>query len=217
MVDPMAEVIALLKPRAVYSKVISGAGAWAVRYSAFGQPSFCTMLEGQCVLAVDQQTPVTLASGDFVLMPATPGFTLSSPEPAVPVFLDPTATQGSMGELRHGRQTGEAEVRMLGGYFEFDSPDAALLVSLLPVLLHVRGIERLSLLVKLVREESLGARPGRELVLARLVEVLLIEALRSHPPDGAPPGLLRGLADARVAVGLRLMHGAPAHTWTVDA
>jgi len=217
MVDPMAEVIALLKPRAVYSKVISGAGAWAVRYSAFGQPSFCTMLEGQCVLAVDQQPPVTLAAGDFVLMPATPGFTLSSPEPAVPVFLDPSATQGSMGELRHGRQTGDAEVRMLGGYFEFDSPDAALLVSLLPVLLHVRGIERLSLLVKLVREESLEARPGRELVLARLVEVLLIEALRSHPPDGTPPGLLRGLADARVAVGLRLMHGAPAHTWTVDA
>ncbi|MDR7150769.1 AraC-like DNA-binding protein [Hydrogenophaga palleronii] len=217
MVDPMAEVIALLKPRAVYSKVISGAGAWAVRYSAFGQPSFCTMLQGQCVLAVHQQPPVTLEAGDFVLMPATPGFTLSSPEPAVPVFLDPSATQGTVGELRHGRQTGDADVRMLGGYFEFDSPDAALLVSLLPVLLHVRGVESLSLLVKLVRDESLQARPGRELVLARLVEVLLIEALRSHPQDHAPPGLLRGLADARVAVGLRLMHGAPAHTWTVDA
>lgn len=217
MVDPMAEVIALLKPRAVYSKVISGAGAWAVRYSAFGQPSFCTMLQGQCVLAVHQQPPVTLEAGDFVLMPATPGFTLSSPEPAVPVFLDPSATQGTVGELRHGRQTGDPDVRMLGGYFEFDSPDAALLVSLLPVLLHVRGVESLSLLVKLVRDESLQARPGRELVLARLVEVLLIEALRSHPQDHAPPGLLRGLADARVAVGLRLMHGAPAHTWTVDA
>lgn len=217
MVDPMAEFIALLKPRAVSSKVISGAGAWAVRYSAFGQPSFCTMLQGECVLAVDQQPPVTLQAGDFVLMPATPGFTLSSPEPAVPVFLDPIAMQGTVGELRHGRQTGDAEVRMLGGYFEFDSPDAALLVSLLPALLHVRGLESLSLLVRLVRDESLQARPGRELVLARLVEVLLIEALRSHPQDNAPPGLLRGLADARVAVGLRLMHGAPAHTWTVDA
>jgi AraC-like DNA-binding protein len=217
MVDPMAEVIALLKPRAVYAKVISGAGAWAVRYSAFGQPSFCTMLQGQCVLAVHQQPPVTLEAGDFVLMPATPGFTLSSPEPAVPVFLDPSAAQGTVGELRHGRQSGDAEVRMLGGYFEFDSPDAALLVSLLPVLLHVRGVESLSLLVKLVRDESLHARPGRELVLARLVEVLLIEALRSHPQDHAPPGLLRGLADSRVAVGLRLMHSAPAHTWTVDA
>ena len=177
MTDPLAEVIALMRPRAVFSKVISGAGAWAVRYSAFGQPSFCTMLEGECVLAVDQQAPVQLAAGDFVLMPATPGFTLSGQEPAVPVFLDPHAAQGGAGELRHGRSSGPPEVRMLGGYFEFDSPDAALLVSLLPVLLHVRGVERLPVLVQLVRDESLDTRPGRELVLSRLVELLLIEGI----------------------------------------
>lgn len=217
MVDPLAEVITLLRPRAVFSKVISGAGSWAVRYSDFGQPSFCTMLEGRCVLTVDKQEPVTLEAGDFVLMPATPGFTLSGMEPAVPVFFDPQQAPTPEGELRHGRRKGPPDVRMLGGYFEFDSPDAALLVSLLPTLLHVRGIERLSMLVKLVREECIEARPGRDLVLGRLVEVLLVEALRSHTRDSAPAGLLRGLADARVAVGLRLMHGAPARSWTVEA
>lgn len=216
MVDPLAEVITLLRPRAVFSKVISGAGSWAVRYSDFGQPSFCAMLEGRCVLAVDRQEPVTLEAGDFVLMPATPGFTLSGMEPAVPVFFDPKAPAPE-DELRHGRRKGPPNVRMLGGYFEFDSPDAALLVSLLPTLLHVRGIERLSILVQLVRQECMEARPGRDLVLARFVEVLLVEALRSSTSDGAPPGLLRGLADARVAVGLRLMHSAPARSWTVDA
>ncbi|WP_326544088.1 AraC family transcriptional regulator [Pseudorhodoferax sp.] len=217
MIDPLADVITLLRPRAVFSKVISGAGAWAVRYSAFGQPSFCTMLQGHCVLAVERQQPLTLVEGDFVLMPATPGFTLSGAEPAVPVFLDPAKTQGRSGELRHGRRKGPPDVRMLGGYFTFGSPDAALLVSLLPALLHVRGVERLSLLVGLLRDESLDTRPGRELVLGRLVEVLLVEALRCSPAGTAPPGLLRGLADARVAAGLRLMHGAPARAWTVEA
>jgi AraC-like DNA-binding protein len=236
MVDPLVDVITLLRPRAVFSKVISGAGAWAVRYSAFGQPSFCTMLEGRCVLTVDKQEPLTLEAGDFLLMPATPGFTLSSPEPAVPVFLDPEQTRDTTGELRHGRRSGPPDVRMLGGYFAFDSPDAALLVSLLPVLLHVRGVERLPVLVKLVRDESLDTRPGRDLVLRRLVEILLVEALRSGAGAGsgsesatgapahgdgrdadAPPGLLRGLADARVAVGLRLMHGEPTRAWTVEA
>lgn len=217
MVDPLAQVIGLLRPRAVFSKVISGAGAWAVRYAAFGEPSFCTMLEGECVLAVDGQTPVALAAGDFVLMPSTPGFTQSSLEPAAPVFLDPRKTRGT-GELRHGRRKGPPDVRMLGGYFAFDSPDAALLVSLLPVLLHVRGVERLPVLVNLVREESLASRPGRDLVLGRLVEVLLVEALRSTADSaGAPPGLLRGLADARVAAALRRMHEAPGRAWTVDA
>ena len=53
MNDPLSEVIALLQPRAVFSRRISGAGRWGVRYSAFGQPSFCAVLEGRCRLAVD--------------------------------------------------------------------------------------------------------------------------------------------------------------------
>lgn len=216
MSDPLADVITLLRPRAVNSKVISGAGSWAVRYSEFGQPSFCTMLEGECVLAVDGQAPLTLLAGDFVLMPITPGFTLSGLAPAVPVFIDPKLQSPPEGELRHGRRTGPPDARMLGGYFAFDSPDAALMVSLLPSLLHMRGVERLSLLVQLVAEESGAQRPGRDLVLGRLVEVLLIEALRSAPNEGAPPGLLRAMADTRLATAMRHMHGDPARPWTVD-
>ena len=81
--------------------------------------------------------------------------------------------------------------------------------------MHVRGVERLSLLVRLVGEESSERRSGRDLVLTRLVEVLLIEALRSTPGEDAPPGLLRGLADARLASAIRLMHDELARPWTV--
>jgi transcriptional regulator GlxA family with amidase domain len=76
-------------------------------------------------------------------------------------------------------------------------------------------MDRLSVLVKLISEESRERRPGRELVLTRLVEVLLIEALRATPGDSAPPGLLRGLADPRVAMAIRQMHSAPSRRWTV--
>ena len=106
-------------------------------------------------------------------------------------------------------------MRLLGGYFVFDSPDAALLASLLPAVVHVRGAERLSTLVRLVGDEASEQRPGRDLVLTRLVEVLLIEALRATPGDDAPPGLLRGLADARIAPAIREMHGHVARSWTV--
>src|SRR4051812_32235760 len=75
MNDPLSEVIALLQPRAVFSRRISGAGRWAVAYSAFGHPSFCAVLEGRCRLAVDGQRALTLEASDFVLLPATPGFT----------------------------------------------------------------------------------------------------------------------------------------------
>ena len=215
MSDPLAEVIALLQPRAVFSRRISGAGRWGVAYSAFGHPSFCAVLEGRCRLAVDGQHALTLEAGDFVLLPATPGFTMSGFEPVRPARLDPKVTSAHLGEVRHGTRGGHPDVRLLGGWFAFDSPDAALLVSLLPAVVHVRGVERLSLLVRLVGEESSEHRPGRDLVLTRLVEVLLIEALRSTPGEDAPAGLLRGLADAPLASAIRVMHEQLARPWTV--
>ena len=124
-------------------------------------------------------------------------------------------TPAPAGEVRHGTPDGDPDVRLLGGYFVFDTPDAGLLVSLLPTLIHVRAAERLSLLVRLVGEESSEQRAGRDLVLSRLVEVLLVEALRSTQGEDAPPGLLRGLGDARLATAMRQMHGDPARAWTV--
>jgi AraC-like DNA-binding protein len=199
----------------VASRPISGAGQWAVRYSEFGQPSFCTVLEGSCLLAVDGQPSVTLEAGDFILLPATPGFTLSGFESVRPRVMDPHVAAGQRDELRHGTPDGPPDVRILGGHFCFDSPDAALLVSILPAQVHLRGAERLSVLVRLVGEETSEERAGRDLALTRLVELLLIEALRSTSGEAAPPGLLRGLADARLAPAIRLMHGELGRPWTV--
>jgi len=215
MSDPLSEIITLLRPRAVFSKRISGAGRWGVRYSAFDQPSFAAVLEGSCRLAVDGQPAVTLESGDFVLLPATPAFTLCGFRPVTPERFDPKRMPSQTGEVRHGVRGGRPDVRLLGGYFAFESPEYPLLASLLPAQILVRGVERLSTLVQLVGEESLQRRAGRELVLTRLVEVLLVEALRSTPGDGTPPGLLRGLADARLSPALRHMHEHVGRSWTV--
>jgi len=87
-------------------------------------------------------------------------------------------------------------------------------VSLLPKLVIVRGENRLGTIMQLVRDESREARPARDVILARLLEVLLIEALRSTVSTDASPGLLRGLADARLVTALRKMHESPAAQWT---
>ncbi|MEI2302118.1 AraC family transcriptional regulator [Ensifer sp. MJa1] len=215
MADPLSQLIQLLRPKTVFTKGISGAGRWAVRYSEFGQPSFCTVVAGSCRLVVDGTAPVTLQAGDFVLLPTTPGFTLSGFEPVQPTFIDPKVTSAPVDEVRHGRADGEPDVRLLGGYFLLESPDAGLLVSLLPTLVHLRGIERLSTLVRLMGDEASNERPGRDLVLGRLVEILLVEALRSIQGEGATPGLLRGLGDPRLATAIRAIHADPAHPWTV--
>src|SRR6202011_1163575 len=70
-------------------------------------------------------------------------------------------------------------------------------------------------IVQLVGEESREVRPARDVILARLLEVLLIEALRSTAGTTASPGFLLGLADERLAVAIRRMHESPTKAWTV--
>jgi hypothetical protein len=62
---------------------------------------------------------------------------MSSREPATPEDTDSSPVALLDGEFRLGIQSGPPDVRLLVGYCLFGSPDAALLVSLLPQLLHV--------------------------------------------------------------------------------
>ncbi|MCB1628339.1 MAG: AraC family transcriptional regulator [Xanthomonadales bacterium] len=215
MSEPLSEIVRLLRPQAVFTNLISGKGNWAVRYSEFGQPSFCIMLEGSCQLAVDGHEPTTISAGDFVLLPSTPGFTISSFVPAPPVYMDPNQVREERGELRYGEQTGQPDMRSLGGSFLFDCADPGLLVSLLPKVVHVQGSMRLSQLVQMVGEETADEKPGNEFMRSRLAEMLLVEAMRSTTSGSAPPGLLRGLGDERLAAALKQMHAHIDQSWSV--
>jgi len=214
MIDPLAEVVTLLQPAATLSKAVSGAGRWRLRRTDASQPFYCVVLHGACRLAAAGHEPITLAQGDFVLIPAAHDYTVSSVEPLPSGhYTEPVARAG--GEIRLGALEGSPDVLMLVGHCAFGSPNAALLVSLLPQLVHVRAEARLATLVELVGDETRGSRPARDLVLARLLEVLLIEALRSTTRTAASPGLLRGLADPRLAAAIRRMHERPGHNWTI--
>ena len=215
MSDPLSDVVTLLQPRMAYSKVASGAGRWRIRRTDYGEPMYLVMLMGQATLEVDGLESVGLEEGDFVLIPSTLPFTLSSlnPPPASEALRDPV--QLPDGEWRGGCLDGEPNARMLVGHCQLGSPDTALLVSLLPKLIHIRGEPRLGALVGLVIDEFQNMRPARDMALERLLELLLIEALRSGRDTITTPGLLRGLMDERLALALRGFHAAPGRAWTV--
>lgn len=215
MVDPFAEMVTLLQPSANIAKVVSGAGAWRVERQDSGMPFYCAILEGSSRLALDGQAPIELRQGDFVLIPAVHGFVMSSAAPEMAGAVPSTTVTYLPGEVRHGDPGEEPNAKLLVGHFAFGSPDASLLVSLLPKVIHVRGERRLATIVKLLGDEARAARPARDTILARLMEVLLIEALRSTAGTAASPGLLRGLADERLAAAIRLMHESPMKDWTV--
>lgn len=217
--DALAALVSLLKPQAVAATIVHGAGRWGVRYTKFGHPGYALVLRGPCWLAADGLPPATLETGDFVLFPATPAFTLASDAKVRPKPIPPVPSGNPLEEVRHGDPSGPPDASLLGGYFMFDPVNAPLLLRLLPGMLHIRAtdpeIGGVTPVVELIKREVLEARAGQAFVLSRLVEVLLVEALRSVPAGLAATGLLAGLRDPPLAAALRAIHLQPAQRWTL--
>jgi AraC-like DNA-binding protein len=216
--DPLAQTIALLRPRALLWKQLEASGDWAIRFPANDGVVFSLVTGGTCVFQVADRPPRTLHPGDFVLLASPPDWTLGATATAIPVDYrtpdpDRPAILAAVGE------GGAAQV--LGGRFSFDAANAALLEGLLPPLVEIGpadfGAPRLRGLLDLIGDEALSDRPGRGLVLDRLLEILLVEAIRQGAAELAEgrQGLLAGLADPQIGAALRALHAEPRRGWTV--
>lgn len=212
--DPLSDIIALLRPNTVVSKPITGRGRWGVRYAAYLKPGFTIVLAGACWIRLEEQQPMRLERGDFVLLPAAPAFALYSDPDVACVPTEPSWTP-----VRHGDPEGEPDFVSLGGAFEIDAVNAPLLLALLPDMIHVRasdaGAERLRMIIDLIAEECAADRPGQDTILRRLLEVMLVEALRWRGVRDET-GLLGGLGDPALGKALRAMHGDVRANWTVS-
>ncbi|AEG51472.1 transcriptional regulator, AraC family [Sphingobium chlorophenolicum L-1] len=214
--DPLSDIIALLRPTAAISKPISARGNWCVSYRAYDAPGFTIVLAGGCWLKLADGEPIRLSQGDFILLPTTPAFTLFN-KPGVPCIpVEPTAAP-----VRHGEMEGEPDYAALGGSFRFERVNAPLLLSLLPGMIHIPASEgrgtRFGHIIALFAEECATDYPGREAILQRLIELLLIEALRwrSLKREGMSAGLLHALRDPALARALRAMHADMRARWTI--
>lgn len=213
--DPLTDIIALLRPHAAFSKPITGRGRWGVRYAAYELPSFCIVLDGQCWLTLEGDSPLLLERGDYLLLPFTPPFTMVS-EPGADCAQGIPSAKG----VRHGDPEGAPDFHMIGGTFQIELLNATLF-GLMFEKIHIRSAEcdtsRLTRLIDLIMDEYAAERPGRDMILDRFLEVMLVESLRwrSLSPESAPAGLLAGMRDAQIAAALRAMHSNVRHGWTV--
>jgi AraC-like DNA-binding protein len=214
--DPLSDVIALLRPSAALSKPISGKGRWGVEYAAHDAPGFSIILTGEAWLTLNGHEPLQLGRGDFLLLPTTPAFSLSSEEgmPCAPVAPRNEA-------VRHGEQEGEPDFVALGGSFTFERVNAPLLLSLLPKQIYIPASQgratRFGRLIELLAEECATDYPGKELIIQRMLEALLVEALRwqSIEGQGVTKGLLNGMKDPSLTRAIQAIHSDVRANWTV--
>jgi AraC-like DNA-binding protein len=163
-----------------------------------------------------------LVEGDFILLPSNSSYVLSSHADFGPGDLDPN-TVPCTAESYNGSFAANPDFELLGGYFRFSPINRPLLNQILPPLVHIRSAnkaaQRLTKTINLLAEEARQDRPGRDLVLERLIEVLLVEALRYEAQPGLEvrPGLPAGLADNRIGRALTRFHADVAEPWSVSS
>ncbi|WP_039054985.1 AraC family transcriptional regulator [Enterobacter sp. Bisph1] len=214
MPDPLTDIVTLLNPKPTRAKLVEGCGQWHIVRESLGEAFYCAVLEGECLITVNGKGPTLLVAGDFILIPAAYTFENTNAGTARPANITVPSVIGE-GHVRVGATSGPAELVMLVGHCEFDTPDKQLIVSLLPNEILIKGQRRFITLLELLREESRARRPGREVVLLQLLQLLLVESLRSHYDLAKTAGILKGLQHEKIAIALHLMHEKPGVEWKI--
>jgi len=218
--DPLSQIIGLLKPQAIFWRVIEAHDAWTIGFRPTNVVVFGQIIEGVCHVEREDGISFDLEAGDFMLMAAPPNWTMAACGGGIAVdFRAVVEDPGLLLSPAHPAHV----TRFMAGNFKFAAGNRDLISTLMLPMVQVRGNEiaagRLGALLATLGEEALADRPGRSLVLDRILEVILIEALRYRPPDigHGGRGLLAGLADPKIGLALRIMHSDTKQPWTLVA
>ncbi|WP_245462919.1 AraC family transcriptional regulator [Mesorhizobium sp. M7D.F.Ca.US.005.01.1.1] len=221
--DPLTDIIALLRPKTLLLGNLAATGEWGIRSPYQTDPTFYLVTEGECWFQAENADAVRLCAGDYLLAAQPCSACFVSHIGAKLVLSDAEFKERNTidNEVRVGSRTEGPTTRILGGLIICDPANADLLFGLLPRFTHIRAAEdvgeRLAGLMRIIVDETHAARPARDMVLSRLIEVMLIETLRRDGAQRAsqPQGLLGGLADPQLAKALTHIHSNVGRAWTI--
>jgi AraC-like DNA-binding protein len=188
---------------------------------------FHFLTEGACkVRLADSAETLDVGAGDLVIFPQEEHHIVGSDLQLAPVETaslvgTDSAPDADLIQMRHGG--GGAATRFVCGYLACSRSVCRPLLDALPRVLRIPIGDgpAAALLRELLRvgvRESSASRPGAGSLLAKLSELMFVEAMRRYVEDLPPQGKgwLAGVRDAQIGRALALLHGEPRRAWTVD-
>ena len=219
--DPLSEVLALLKPQSLSSGGFMVPGDMSVYFPKHQGIKCYAMLAGQCWLLVESvPDPVLLQAGDCFLLPRGLPFRLATDLSLEPVHY--TLTWGRLSKTSDIPEVTEGTRYIAGGFFGFTGSHAEMLLQSLAPIVHIRRESDKAALrwsLERLREELRDPQPGGSLITQQLAYTMLIQALRLHLADGASAGRgwLSALSDKHMSIAIASMHNDPGHSWTLQS
>jgi AraC-like DNA-binding protein len=219
--DPLSDVLSLLKPRSYMSGGFDVGAPMAIRFGPHEGIKCYAVVSGQGWLAVEGAgEPVRLGAGDCFLLPGGRPFTLATSPGLVPVDAQTFLAGKRNGAVRVVNGGGGCFI--VGGFFTLVANHARMLLGMLPPIVHIRDETARAALrwsVERMMLELSEPKPGGNMMAQHLTQMMLVQALRVHLAEGpdAGAGWLFALADRRMAAAIGAIHDDPAHGWTVEA
>jgi AraC-like DNA-binding protein len=142
----------------------------------------------------NDQTPVIIDTGHLVLLPRGPG--------------DKRFVASHLGATS------------IVCRFWFDPDSLRAMIFALPQVIHIRRTEAaewIDGICRFLMIEAGDVQPGGALMISRLIDLIVIRALRSWVQQGQSSGWLGGLSDPRIARSLKTIHEEPMQRWSIDA
>jgi AraC-like DNA-binding protein len=219
-VDPLSDVLSILKPHSYMSGGWDVGGDWAIQFSQHQGIKCYALVSGECWLAIEGVAePLHLRGGDCFLLPSGRPFRLAS-DLSVPA-VDARTAFGLPLSGRIATIQGGGGCFGVGGHFTFSGDQASILLGVLPPVVHIRRESDKTAMrwaLERMMEELREPRPGSILVAQQLAYVMLVQALRLHLAEGERGGVgwLFALADEHMSAAIHAMHGEPARDWTIQ-
>ncbi|WP_260706806.1 AraC family transcriptional regulator [Edaphobacter flagellatus] len=216
--DPLSDVLSLLKPRSYMSGGIDAGGAWSIRFDRHTGIKCYAVVSGGCWLSVDGiADPVRLTAGDCFLLPRGRPFSLASDPSLTPVDVRSAIQLPLNGSI--ATCNGGGGCFTVGGHYAFTGDHADMLLGVLPPIVHIRkesDKEAMRWSIERMMQELREGQPGGFLVAQHLAYLMLVQALRLHLTEGSGVGWLFALADKQMRAAIHAMHDDPAHRWTLQ-
>lgn len=219
-VDPLSEILSLLKLGSYGFRGLAAGGDWALSYPPGGGIKCFAVQTGRCWFALEGASePVLVLAGDFMLTTGERGYLLYSERDSPPVdafALFSAIPAGETAVLNAG-----GEVLGMGGYFGFEGGRAELLMRMLPPVVHIRAESEMAGLrwsIERMMRELREPQPGSALIAQHLAQAMLVEALRAYSTGDSHPraGWLFALADLQMRRVIEAMHAEPSRNWTLE-